>query len=62
MSDLFSDHKRRTLVKRLTELLEEHEAASDQLGWLRDQVDRLRIQRLITNLDQQIADVENKLR
>ncbi|MFX0196430.1 MAG: hypothetical protein ACFFCW_09935 [Candidatus Hodarchaeota archaeon] len=55
------DIQRETLEKRLAELLEEYQAASDQLGRTRDDVDRIRIERQIKELDKKMKEVNSEL-
>ncbi|MFX0196429.1 MAG: trypsin-like peptidase domain-containing protein [Candidatus Hodarchaeota archaeon] len=55
------DAKRETLEKRLANLVEEYQAASDQLGRTRDDVDRIRIERQIKELERKMKDVDSEL-
>jgi uncharacterized caspase-like protein len=61
MSNSLSDLKRRTLQKRLAGIYEEYEAASAQLNHALSNVNRLRIQRQIADLERQIQEVESEL-
>jgi hypothetical protein len=62
MANTFSDNKHRALLQRLAQLLEEYEAANAQRGRTLSEVDRLRIQRQITALEDEIQNVEAELR
>jgi DNA repair exonuclease SbcCD ATPase subunit len=61
MPDSVSDIKRRALESRLAALGEEYEAASAQLDRALSDVERLRIQRQITDLDAQMQEVASQL-
>lgn len=56
-----SEYKRKALNERRAALLEEYEAANEQLSQALGSVERLRIQRQMTDLDQQIQKVDKEL-
>jgi formylglycine-generating enzyme required for sulfatase activity len=58
----FADKKRQTLERRLTAVVEEWEALSNELLQNRDVSDRLRIQRQIDQLEIEIKRIESDLR
>jgi hypothetical protein len=56
-----SGYKRRALERRLAQLLEEHEAATDQLGRTLAAVDTLRLKRQVEALEREIEEVNSEL-
>lgn len=54
--------KRKTLEQHLQDLYQEYEAANRQLGRMLGDVDRLRLQRQIKDLEQEIREVEGQIR
>lgn len=54
-------YKRRALERRLTQLLEEHQAATDQLGRTLAAVDTLRLKRQVEALEREIEEVNREL-
>ena len=61
MPDSFSDLKRKSLENRLAALHEEFEAANAQLNHALSGVDRVRIQRQIKSLEEDITKTESEL-
>jgi DNA segregation ATPase FtsK/SpoIIIE-like protein len=61
VASFFSDIKREELEKRREALVEEYQAANAQLSHVLSDVDRLRIQRQVADLEQRIQQVESEL-
>lgn len=62
MSTTVPDYKRQALEKRLAQLLEEHQAANDQLGRTLGAADTLKLKRQIEALDSEIEQVDRELK
>lgn len=61
MADTLPTLRRAALQQRLADLTQEYQAATAQLDRTLGDVERLRLQRTLTNLERQIADVESQL-
>jgi chromosome segregation ATPase len=61
MTASFLEIKRHNLEKRLSGLFEEYEAASKQLNRTLAETDRIRLQRQLDNLEQEIQQLESDL-
>ena len=61
MSDSFSEIKRKQLEKQKAYLIEEYQAAQSQLSRILSDVDRIRIQRQVDDLEEQIRRIESEL-
>jgi hypothetical protein len=57
-----ADYKRRALEKRLAQLLEEHQAATEQLGRTLAAVDTIRLKRQVEALESEIEEVNRELK
>ena len=61
MPDTLPALRRAALQQRLADLREEYQAATGQLGRALGEVERLRLQRTLTDLERQMADLESQL-
>jgi len=57
-----ADYKRPVLERRLAQLLEEHQAASDQLGRTLGAVETIKLKRQIEALESEIEQVDRQLK
>ncbi|MCW5852735.1 MAG: hypothetical protein KIT87_21875 [Anaerolineae bacterium] len=61
MPDTLPTFRHAALLQRLADLREEYQAATSQLGRTLGDVERLRLQRTLTDLERQMADLESQL-
>jgi len=61
MPTLMPDYKRSALAQRRLQLLEEYQAANNQLARMLNDADKLKIQRQIEDLERQIEEIDQQL-